>query len=182
MRTMKGKNMKRILGLLTIITGIFLIHQNAFAAEPLKIGVLNLQQCLMESNEGKRIAKDLSKKLEAMQKKIDTAQTELVEMQKEMEKQSLMLSLDAKEDKQKEYDKKQRDVGYLMQDLNEEAKKAEAEAKGKFLKDLEGVLIAIAEKGKYDLILERISGGVLFASETSDITEQVIEAYNKEKP
>jgi len=83
---------------------------------------------------------------------------------------------------QKEYEKKQRDVGYLMQDLNEEAKKAEAEAKGKFLKDLEGVLLDIAKKGNYDLILERISGGVLFASETSDITDQVIEAYNKEKP
>ena len=174
--------MKKTLGLLIITASFFLLIQSAMAAEPIKIGVFNLQQCMMQSNEGQRIAKGLNEKISAMRKKMDAAQNELLEMQKDMEKQSLMLSLDAKEDKQKEYEKKRRDLGYLAQDLNEEAKKAEAEAQDQFLKGLEVILIDIAKSGNYDMIVEQIQGGVLFSSAKTNITAQVVEAYNKAKP
>ena len=182
MGTTKGGIMRKLPGLFVILTAIFLFQHSAMAAEPNKIGVLDLQECLSKSNEGKRITQSLKKKLDSMQNKVNEAQKELVDMQKEMEKQSLMLSLDAKEDKQKEFEKKRRDLGYLIQDLNEEAKKAEAEAKQEFLKKLEGVLKIIAEEGEFDLILERLSGGVLFISDALDITDHVIEEFNKAKP
>jgi outer membrane protein len=174
--------MKKLFGLFVILTTIFLFQHNAMAAEPIKIGILDLQECLSKSNEGIRIKQSLKKKLDSMQKKVDEAQKELVDMQKEMEKQSLMLSLDAKEDKQKEFEKKRRDLGYLIQDLNEEAKKAEAEAKQEFVNELEPVLKMVSEEGEFDLILERLGGGVLFTSDALDITGHVIEELNKAKP
>lgn len=161
---------------------IILFHQHAFAAEALKIGVLDLQRCIDVSNEGKRIYQSLKKRHDTMQKRLDEKQNELIQLQKEIEKQSLMLSLDAKEDKQKEFERKRRDLGYLLQDLNEEMNKAEANARKRVLDDLDGIINTIAQKDKYDLILEKRSGGIMFTSDYLDITEQVIKEYNAAKP
>lgn len=174
--------MKLLFRFFFIMIGVFLLQYSAFAADAFKVGILDLQRCMQESNEGKRVFQALKKKHDSMQKKLDERQNELVQMQKEIEKQSLMLSLNAKEDKQKEFERRRRDLGYILQDLNEEMNKAEASARKKILKDLEGIVEKIASKGAYDLIIERRGGGVLFTSETLNITDQVIETYNKEKP
>jgi outer membrane protein len=174
--------MKQLPKILLFSALIIFFHQNALAAETLKIGTLNLQKCIDQSNEGKRIYQSLKKKHDAMQKNLDEKQNELVQLQREIEKQSLMLSLDAKEDKQKEFERRRRDLGYLLQDLNEEMNKAEASARQQVLKDIEEIVKKIAQKGDYHLILEKRSGGIMFASDTLDITDEVIKEYNTIKP
>ncbi|MFC1867865.1 OmpH family outer membrane protein [Thermodesulfobacteriota bacterium] len=174
--------MKLLFRFFFIMIVIFMFQHSAFAADAIKIGILDLQRCMQESNEGKRVFQSLKKKHDSMQKKLDERQNELIQMQKEIEKQSLMLSLDAKEDKRKEFERRRRDLGYILQDLNEEMNKSEASARKKILKDLEGIVEKIALKGAYDLIIERRGGGILFTSEGLHITDQVIDAYNKEKP
>ena len=174
--------MKPLLKILLLPLFIFFFHQSALAAESLKIGVLDLQKCIDQSNEGKRLYQSLKLKHDTMQQKLNEEQNELAQLQKEIEKQSLMLSLDAKEDKQKEFERKRRDLGYLIQDLNEEMNKAEANARKQILKDLEEIVKKIARKGEYHIILERRSGGIMFSADTLDVTDQVLEEYNKVKP
>jgi outer membrane protein len=179
---MKGGEMKKLLVIIVIITGIFLFRQNVMAAESYKIGVVYIQRCMQESSEGQRLSQELQQRYNDIQKELNEKQQELADMQNEIEKQSLMLSLEAKEDKQNEYDKKKRDLEYLVEDSNEEMTKAQNEAQQKILTDLEVIIVEIAEKDGYDLILERVSAGVLFTSEALDITDQVIDAFNKAKP
>ncbi len=179
---MKGDNMRRLLGMVIITGAFFLFQHNAQAADLLGIGVLDIQRCIYESNEGKRISESLQKDLEAMQQRYNEAQQELTKLQEEIEKQSLMLSLDAKESKQQEYNKKLRDLNYLAQDLNEEARKAEEGAKKRILMELEVIVQGVAMKQDLDLILEKSGSGVLFYSGALDITDQVIKDFNEAKP
>ena len=179
---MKGGDMRKLLALTVIITGILLFQQNVIAAESYKIGIVNIQRCLQESNEGKRLDQELLEKRNEMQEELNTKQLELEEMEKEIQKQSLMLSLDAKEDKENEYYKMQRDIEYLVEDFNELMTKMQTEAQQTFLTALQDILVDIAGKDGYDLIMERLSGGILFSSEAIDITDQVIDALNKAKP
>ena len=174
--------MKYLLRTLLILALSLLFQHSALAAGSLKVGVLDLQRCIKESNEGKRAYEVLKKKHESMQKKLDQRQQELVNLQKEIEKQSLMLSLDARADKQKEFERLRRDLGYLLQDLNDEMNKAEAASQQEIIKGLEGIIKTIGEKGNYDLIIEKRNGGLLFSTEGLDITSSVIEEYNKIKP
>ena len=174
--------MRHLTGIIFIALVFFSLQLSASAAEPLKIGVFDYQRCIQESNAGKRMTEGLKKKQIEMQKTIDTKQQELVEMQKDMEKQSLMLSTAAKEDRQKEYEKKRRDLSYLMQDSNDEMKKAETDARIDFLQTLSGVVSTIAAEKKYDLIVERSQGGIIYVSKALDITDDVIAAINKAKP
>jgi len=174
--------MKRLLVSIFIITAIFVFQFDSIAAAASKIGIIDIQRCINESNEGKRISESLQKEIAAMQQKYDKAQKELTELQREIEKQSLMLSLDAKESKRKEYSKKSRELNYLNQDLSEEASKAEQNARIRVLQVLSVIIKNIAKQDSFDLILEGSSAGVLFASDALDITDQVIKELNKSKP
>jgi outer membrane protein len=179
---MKGGDMKRLLGSIFIMSAVFLFQHNALAAGAPKIGVLNIQRCINESNEGKRISASLKKEIDTMQQRYDKAQKELAELQKEIEKQSLMLSLDAKENKQKEYNKKSRELNYLNEDLSDEAGKAEQNARLRVLQVLDVIIRNMVKQDNYDLIIEKSSSGVLFSSDAVDITDQVIKELNKTKP
>jgi outer membrane protein len=93
-----------------------------------------------------------------------------------------MLSLDAKENKQKEYSKKSRELNYLNEDLTEEASKAEQNARIRVLQVLDAIIGNMVKQDNYDLIIEKSSSGVLFSSDAIDITDQVIKELNKTKP
>lgn len=174
--------MKYLSGILITILALFFLQPGVFAAEPVKIGILDLQRIITESNEGKRIQERLLNKKRQMQEELDKKGNEVNEMQKEIEKQSLMLNMDAKEDRQKELEKKRRDLNYFIQDINEELKKAENDARSEILKVIMTVVDTIAKKDKFDLIHERTGGGVLYIAPALDITEEAIRELNKLKP
>ncbi|NLD37909.1 MAG: OmpH family outer membrane protein [Desulfatiglans sp.] len=174
--------MKHLTKILTVAVAFLFIQLGVSAAEPLKIGVLDLQRCIQESNEGKRIAESLKNKQAEMQKDLDKKQQALIDMQKDMEKQSLMLSMDAKTEREKEFEKKRRDLNYLVQDMTEEMKKAETDARISILNILSGVVEAIAKQQKLDLIAERSNGGILYFAKELDITDQVLAELNRVKP
>ena len=174
--------MIKIIRSLLAVLMLLAIQQTALAADPYKIAVIDLQKCIDGSKEGQRISEKLNQKKESLQKKLAKKEQELVALQEEIEKQNMMLSLDAQENNKKDFERKRRDFQYYYQDLTDEMNKAEAEAKKSFLKDLEGIVKKIADDGHYDLIFERRNGGIVFASDAMDITEKVIEEYDKIKP
>lgn len=160
-----------------------LIFQNSgMAAEAAKTAVVDLQRCMRESNEGKRVSESLKKEIEAMQQRYNKANQELESLNKEIEKQSLMLSLDARESKQTELDKKKRDLTYLAQDLEEEQTAAQQNASQKLLKDIYIIVENFGKQQAFDLILEKSTSGIIFTSNALDITDQIIKEYNKAKP
>lgn len=172
--------MKHLTKILIVAVTVLFIQLGVSAAEPIKIGVIDFQRCIQESNEGKRIDESLKNKQAEMQKDVDKKRQELVDMQKEMDKQNLMLSMDAKTEREKEFEKKQRDLQYLMQDLNEEYKKLQTDARYSILTTINSVVDTIAKQQKFDLIAERAN--IMYFSKELDITDQVITELNKLKP
>lgn len=174
--------MKKLTGIILLALAVFSFQLGAIAAEPIKIGVLDLQRCIQESNEGKRIDESLKKKQTAKLEEIRKKEQELRDMNSELEKQSLMLSQEAKENKLKEFEKKQREYNYFVQDAREEMQKLTTDARIAILNVLSGVVQTIAKEKNFDLITEKQNGGVLFVAESLDITDEVIAELNKVKP
>jgi len=172
--------MKYLSGIIFLLFALIICQSNVMAEESLKIGVLNLQQCIQTSNEGKRISEKLKNTLENLQKNLKEKEQELIDLQKDIEKQSLMLSMDAKESRQKEFEKKKRDLTYLVQDMQEDFKKAQNDENIAILQILQSVVETVAKKNKLGFIAERAS--VLYATPDLDITDQVIEELNRVKP
>lgn len=163
----------------TIIVVILLIYNVVLAEDFSRVGLIDLQKCLKESKEGQKIFQILKKKKDDLQRRLDTRQRELLELRKELDKQAMMLSLDAQEDKKKTIERKTRELEYLYKDLNEEMVRAQGKEKKRIFKELEKVIEKTGAEGKYILIMEKRTGGVLYCSESIDITDQVIKAYDQ---
>lgn len=158
---------------------------DGFAAPPstsYKIGVVDIQKFQKKSKNFQTIGNKLKRKFDAMQQKLDDERNSLIKMEDDFKKQSMMLSLDAQEDKKRELEKKRRYYKYIAEDLSQEMKDTEAEATGEIGKELEKVVKKIADKEGYTLILEKRTLGLIYYSDVIDITDRVVEAYDASKP
>jgi len=170
--------MKKSFLFFTIIA--LLLGYNIVLAEDFsRVGLIDLQRCLKESKEGQKVFQVLKKKKDNLQRRLNTRQKELLELRKELDKQAMMLSLDAKEDKEKTIERKTRELEYLYKDLNEEMARAQGKEKQRIFKELEKIIEKIGSEENYTLIMEKRAGGVLYFSKSIDITDQVIKAYDQ---
>ena len=121
----------------------------------------------------------VKKKFDDMQQKLNEERNALTKLEEEFKKQSMMLSLDAQEDKKRELEKKRRYAKYLYEESTQEMKDAEMEALRKLTRELEKVVEKIGAKEGYTVILEKKALGILYYDKSVDITDRVIEAYDK---
>jgi len=173
--------MKKLLFPFFVAVCVCCIPGLVMGADPAKIGIVDLQRCITQSIEGKKFLNELKKKKDGMQKRLDQKQDELTKLKKELEKQSMMLSMNAKEDKAKEFERKRREFKYFVDDISGEMRKAENAAKKIMIGDIQKVVNEIGDKGKYLLIFERRSSGLMSFDDKLDITDEVIKAYDKMK-
>jgi outer membrane protein len=124
----------------------------------------------------------LKKKFDDMQQKLNDERNALSKLDEEFKKQSMMLSLDAQEDKKRELEKKQREYKFLYDEYTQEMKDTEVEAMKKIMKELQKILDKIGEKEGYTIILEQRTVGLMYFNKALDLTDRVIDAYDKQNP
>ncbi|NVM24904.1 MAG: OmpH family outer membrane protein [Desulfobacterales bacterium] len=164
-----------------IIMVVLLTHNVALGEDSIKVGLIDIQRCLDESKEGQKVLELLKKKKEVLQRQLDTKQRELLGLRKELEKQAMMLSMDAQDDKRRAIERKTRELDYFFKDLNEEMMRAQEKEKKRMLNELGKVIEKIGSEENFTLIIEKRAGGVLYRADSIDITEKVIRAYEKMK-
>jgi outer membrane protein len=173
--------MKRSLAVSLGVLIMFIVSGSALGAEALKVGVVDIQQFQKTSKQFQKIGAELKQKFDQMQKKLDQEKTALQEFEEEFTKQSMMLSLDAKEDKKRELEKKRRYYKYLYEDYTAEMKNAERDATRMVGKELEKAVRKIGDKEKFTMILEKRMVGLLYFADKIDVTDQVVKLYDQMK-
>jgi outer membrane protein len=173
--------MKKNLWLSAIVSVIVLWSNVSFGEEQKRIGLIDLQRCVQESQEGQKVFEVLKTKKDDLQKRLDMKEKELLDLRKEFEKQAMMLSMDAQEDRKKTIERKTRELEFMLKDSNEEMKRAQEKEQKRILKELEKIIEKIGSEGNYSMILEKRAGGVLYWNKTFDLTDKVVEAYDRMK-
>lgn len=143
------------------------------AAADMKVGVMNVQQVLVNSVSGKAAKEKFDEKMKNLQAKFKAEEQELVDMQSEIEKKSSAWSEETKQLKVREFQKKRRELQEKSEDARFELKTLQDSELAPILKALEGVVAAYGNENGYTLILDSKSG-VIFYSEAVDITDQLI--------
>jgi outer membrane protein len=121
----------------------------------------------------------LQKELEGIQKTLTDEENALRKLQEDYQKQSMMLSLDAQEEKKLEFESKSRHYNFLREDFAAKVKHLETVATTRLLNELSGVVKEIGLKGGYTIILQKRGAGLLYNDGAIDITAEVISAYDK---
>ena len=173
--------MKHIFRLGLGVAIIFLFQSYALGADSFRIGEVDINGLQNRSKNFERTKVKLKKKLGALQIKLDKEKAALVKIEDEFRKQSMMLSLDAKEDKNRELKKKRRYLKYIYEDFSQQMKDAEMEVVRQFGKELKQVVKKVAEKKVLLLVLEKSTPGLIVYDDVIDITDQVTKEYDKIK-
>jgi outer membrane protein len=168
---------RRISGVLVTIAMLGLLAVPAGAAD-LRIGVVDVKEFQEKSVAFQKIREQLKGKFEALQRKLEEEKEALMKLEEDFRKQSMMLSLGARDDKRNELEKKRRYYKYLYEDLSEQMKDAERDATRRVLQELEDVVNQIAAQEGFTLIMERNSPGMIYVDEAVKITDRVIQAYD----
>lgn len=171
--------MKRISLLFFCFSLLFCLQNRIVWAQDIKIGVLNMKKLQQNSVRFQKIREVLKKKFNVLQKKLDGERAQIAKIEEELRKQSMMLSLDAKEDKEMELGKRTRHYKYMYGEVTQEMKDAEFEATRKVGKEIEKIVEKMSQKEGYTIILEDGTVGLIYYNIAIDITNQVTEAYDK---
>lgn len=168
------KNICLIAGLVLLI---FVWTNTSFAAD--KIGFINIQQIIQNSNAGKKMGEEFKKLFEKKQGTIKGMENEVKKMKDELDKQSSVMTASARSEKETTYQRKLRDYQILVDDTNKELQKRDQEYSQKLIPEILKVVRGIAEKEKYTLIMDISTTPVPYHDKANDISKRVIEEYNK---
>jgi len=147
----------------------------------MKIGVVDLQKAMELSEEGQKAKALFQKKVDRVQQDLKTKQDELASLKEEIDRQNLLLSEDARLEKQSSYQLGLKDFKRLYEDAQEELRREDAKLSEKILKELQAIIEEYGEKQKFDLIMEKTQSGLLHRASSLDITSKIILLYDESK-
>ena len=148
------------------------------SATELKIGVVDLQKAMELSEAGQKAKTMFQKKVDRVQQDLKAKQDELALLKEELDRQSVLLSDEARMEKQSSYQLGLKDFKRLYEDAQEELRREDAKLSEKILKNLQEVIEDYGEKQNYDLIMEKTQSGLLHRNSSLDITSAIILLYD----
>lgn len=152
----------------------------AAAPEVTKVGIINIQAAIVNSNEGQRDFESLQKKFDPKRQELESLNKEVDELQKKFNTQGDKLNDDARADLLKQIDSKKKTLQRDYEDANQDIQSQQNEIANRIGQKLVEVLDKYAKENKFTLILD-VSGQsspVLWAATSVDITKPVVDAYN----
>ncbi len=151
----------------------------SISADVAKIGIVNFQKVLLTSNSG-RVAKDeINKKGGEMEQDLKSKGAEIETLKKNLEREVLVMSKEKNEEKQRELRIKVNDFKTLQNSYLKKFKEIETRLVKKIKVEVLEIAAKIGKEGGYLLILEKNEAGTMYFPESIDITDDVINAYNK---
>ncbi|MCP4630722.1 MAG: OmpH family outer membrane protein [bacterium] len=147
-----------------------------FAADVAKIGVIDLQRVLETSNAGKAIQAELKQQKEKMESDLKKKGTDIEKISKRLERESMVMGKEMREEKQREQRIKINDFKTLQKKYRADLQKLEVQLMNQLQSDLKGLVDAIGKKGGYLMIINKYS--VLYSPGSIDITHDLIKKLN----
>jgi outer membrane protein len=162
-----------------VITMIVLLFAFSAQAADLKIGYVDLNKALNESDAGKKAVKNLEEIFKTKQSAIDDRQKEIKKLDEDLAKQTSILNPDVLKEKREEVEKLKRDFQRMVKDSEDEIEKKRTDFMDHIIKDLSELIRKTGEEEGYTLILEKAQSGVLYSPEKLDMTDKIIKKYNE---
>jgi len=147
-----------------------------------KVGVININEAIFGSNEGRRDIDALSKKLEPKQTELKNQNDELEALKKQLTTQQNSLNEDALANLKKQIESKQKLFDRALQDAQEDFGNQQQDIASRILQKLAPLIVKYSQENGFSVIVDTSKpwpqSPVLWWGETVDITKAVVDAYN----
>jgi outer membrane protein len=164
------------IGLLAVLVGA-----TGADDEPLRIAVVDVNQALNSTDEGKAAREELARKQREAEARVQPRIERFKDLQEELKSKKFVLSEDALYQRQLDLIELKNEIESEMKALEGKFKVDEERIVGPLRKKMINVVQSIGREQGFTLIVERASPGLLYSREALDITDAVIEQFNKKK-
>jgi outer membrane protein len=168
-----------------ILASVPLMAQAPAGAVPTKICVVNLQTAMLSTKEGQAAAEDFRTKFaDPEEKKLQAKQAEITDLNDKLQRGANTLSQTAQDDLKKNLDRKNTEYKRAVEDYQFDRD----EMQRKLLEDLsskmQAVIARFAQENACAIFMDvtNPNSGIMWISDTADVTRQIVEAYDKAQP
>ena len=153
----------------------------ATLSAPTKVGVIQIQAALAATKEGQKAAAELEVKLAPRKKELEGKQSEIKDLQDRLQKGGNTLSDSAKEDLTRNIDAKTKSYNRQLEDAQAELEQEQQKLVNVLGQKMMAVIDKFAQQNGFAIVLDVSNQNtpVLYASNTVDITKEVIDLYDK---
>jgi outer membrane protein len=152
---------------------------------PTRIGVLNIQEAILASEEGKKEFDALQQKFNPKQAELKTQNDEVEKLKKDLETQGPKLNDDERASRARVIETKQKALQRNYEDAQAEYQQQEQELANRIGQKVLTTVQKYAEAHGYAIVLDVSNpqtSPVLWATQGTVITKEVVDAFNAENP
>lgn len=169
------------LAALWTLSVLMLLSAPAAAQDAVKIGFVDMQRALNESDAGIKALDSLKKLMDSKKEELQK-EKELIDQKKdELDKQGLLLNENTRREREDEIRLLERNHSRKFSDTKEELSRQESQLTATIRTDLMKVVGDLGRELGYTLVLEKQFSAILFAPESIDLTDEIIKRYNERK-
>lgn len=149
-----------------------------------KVAIVNIQDAIANTNEGKKELEVLQQRYAPRQSALQAQNDELETLKKQLETQGAKLSDEERNNRIKAASDKQKTFQRSYEDFQNEVQQSEQEILNRLGKKMLDVMEKYAKDNGYAMVLDvsNPQSPVLYASPATNITKDLIEAYNTASP
>jgi len=155
-----------------------LLWGTAAQDEPIKIGIVDIDQAISSTEEGKAAREEFARKQREAEAELQPMYERYKALEDELKAKKFVLSDEALFQKQLDLAEMRNQIQNKMKELEGQLKVDQKRLEGPLTAKLINIIENIGKGRGFTMILRRGTPGVLYTREALDITDIVIEKYN----
>jgi outer membrane protein len=146
-----------------------------------KVGVINIQSAIVSTKDGQKAASDIQTRFGPKKTELDKRQADISQLQDQLNRGQNTLGEEARQNLIRQIDQKTKSLNRDTEDARAELDQDEQKIMGELGGRITAVIDKYAKDNGYTLILDvsNPQTPVLYASNTIDITKDIIDLYDK---
>ena len=168
--------------IVSFVLAVLLLATASWAQASPKIGYVDLQRALNESEAGKKAKEEFKVQVDKLQAQLKKQKDEIDSLKDQLEKKSVVMKEEERGNLEEDYRKKLRDFERNYKDSQADLQKKDNELTGAIIRELQEVIRNYGERENYSFILENGNSAVLYSAKNADLTDAIIQEYNGSHP
>ena len=156
-----------------------LVWGTAATDEPLKIGVVDIDQAISSTDEGKAAREEFARKQREAEAQVQPLIERFKTLEDELKAKKFVLSDEALFQKQLDLVEMRNQIQSKLKELEGQLKVDQKRLEGPLTAKLVEIIAEVGKSNNYSMIIRRGAPGVLYTREALDLTDLIIARYNQ---
>ncbi len=175
---MKGKQVKK--SWINIIIGSLILSSFVFA--DVKIGYIDSNEIMTKFEEVRQVQVSLEKEQRKLQAEMENLIQQLDSLKQEYDRQRLLMSDSRRQEKEQELMRSEQKIQKFQMDKfgpEGEIYRKQNQLLKPVLAKVDEAIQAVGKRQQYDYIMDAVGGAIVYALDSNNLTEDVIEELRK---